>query len=96
MSGLERARLGPFIREWPKALKPIRYKSLSRSHHVELEQSKQWFAFAKFFLGTFAVGVVTLVANHQIQERELEIAGIRRPLSGAYSTRNAQFPGILS
>jgi hypothetical protein len=40
---------------------------------VELEQSKQWFAFAKFFLGTFAVGIVTLIANHQIQERELEI-----------------------
>jgi len=40
---------------------------------VELERSKQWFAFAKFFLGTFAVGIVTLIANHQIQERELEI-----------------------
>lgn len=40
---------------------------------MDPERSKQWFAFAKFFLGTFAIGIVTLIANHQIQERELEI-----------------------
>lgn len=40
---------------------------------MESERIKQWFAFARFFLGTFAIGLVTLIANHQIQERELEI-----------------------
>lgn len=40
---------------------------------MEPERIKLWFSFAKFFLGTFAIGVRTLIANHQIQERELEI-----------------------
>jgi hypothetical protein len=40
---------------------------------VEPDRSQQWFAFAKFLLGTFTIGIVTLIANHQIQQRELEI-----------------------
>lgn len=40
---------------------------------MEPERLKQWLSFAKFFLGTFAIGLITLIANHQIQERELEI-----------------------
>lgn len=40
---------------------------------MEPERIKLWFSFAKFFLGTFAIGIITLIANHQIQERELEI-----------------------
>jgi len=39
----------------------------------DIDRSTQWFAFAKFILGTFTLGIVTLVVNHQIQERELEI-----------------------
>ncbi len=39
----------------------------------DLERFKQWLSFAKFLLGTFALGLITLLVNHQIQERELEM-----------------------
>jgi hypothetical protein len=32
-----------------------------------------WLGFWKFFLGTFAIGLITLLVNHQIQQRELEM-----------------------
>ncbi len=38
---------------------------------MEQDRLKLWLSFLKFLLGSFAVSVVTIVANHQIQEREL-------------------------
>jgi hypothetical protein len=43
------------------------------AHPADLERFKQWLSFAKFLLGTFALGLITLLVNHQIQERELEM-----------------------
>jgi hypothetical protein len=40
---------------------------------ADLERFKQWLSFAKFLLGSFALGLITLLVNHQIQERELEM-----------------------
>jgi len=37
------------------------------------DKFKQWMGFAKFFLGTFVVGIITVIVNHQIQSRELEL-----------------------
>lgn len=37
------------------------------------ETFKHWIDFAKFLLGTFAIGIVTIVINYQIQNRELEL-----------------------
>jgi hypothetical protein len=45
----------------------------SNAPATDLERFKQWLSFAKFLLGTFALGLVTLLVNHQIQERELEM-----------------------
>lgn len=37
------------------------------------EKFQQWMGFAKFFLGTFVIGIITVIINHQIQSRELEL-----------------------
>ena len=39
---------------------------------------KQWIDFVKFFLGTFTVGVTTIVVNYQIQNRELELKELEK------------------
>lgn len=40
---------------------------------MENERFQIWINFAQFFIGTFALGVVTLLVNNRIQEREVEI-----------------------
>jgi len=37
------------------------------------ERLQIWVGFAKFFLGTFAIGVATLLINSEIQDREIEL-----------------------
>ncbi len=39
----------------------------------ENERFQIWINFAQFFIGTFILGVVTLLVNNKIQEREIEI-----------------------
>ncbi|MCS0218832.1 hypothetical protein [Vibrio alginolyticus] len=39
---------------------------------MEIERLKIWLGFAKFFLGTFAIGVIATLINWQIQNRTLE------------------------
>ena len=38
-----------------------------------LQKRDQWFGLIKFFLGTFAVSIVSLWINYQIQQRQIEI-----------------------
>ncbi len=37
------------------------------------DKFKHWMGFVKFFLGTFVIGIITVIVNHQIQSRELEL-----------------------
>lgn len=39
---------------------------------MEIERLKIWLGFAKFFLGTFAIGLIATLINWQIQNRTLE------------------------
>ncbi|SEH05439.1 Uncharacterised protein [Candidatus Venteria ishoeyi] len=51
---------------------------MTENSNIPEERFKQWLAFAKFFLGTFTIAIITAIINHQIQTRELELKELEK------------------
>lgn len=48
------------------------------STHDRIESRKLWFDFAKFFLGTFTVGLISLLVTSNLKEKEVAMLALEK------------------